>query len=27
MAERGRAFLAGELADDAACWAGWRALW
>ncbi|HVV82004.1 MAG TPA: hypothetical protein VHE35_02950 [Kofleriaceae bacterium] len=26
MAERGRAFLAGELAADEACWAGWRAL-
>ena len=26
MAERGRAFLAGEPADPAACWAGWRTL-
>jgi glycosyltransferase involved in cell wall biosynthesis len=26
MAERGRSFLAGELADEARCWAGWRAL-
>jgi hypothetical protein len=26
MAEHGRAFLAGELADPATCWAGWREL-